>query len=521
MGAETQDSHGKLFVLVVPDVSVYDPAMSDSLFPEGRLIKAGFTVHLRIPFHPTEDGFPLKTFPVYSGTITTPDRKTIIVMEYAQHTWRIPLPSNKRVSKPKTLPRATSENFVDLRSAGSSFIDPSNSFHILDEIDNVDDEGYVPSYLTENRIEGCFQQRCELMLQRREMAEIYHTSHGHCNNRQTVLNLLAKGIECNHLQRYILAHRCDACDAAPGCRHHKVKATKKVKRKAKSIWKTAAPVATDIAPVVDSLPNPHVEQLDLELSTLTDAIDPTVTIAESLARLFQHTSKNPSDYPDITQMRNMSVIAKDTANYCIDTGTTGEGTTGRIVGSEGDTANANDTTPLFSPPGTDSRMDWGHACSLGCLPNLNKYFLLVMDKGTEYFVSYPTKTRASPLALLKQFVTLTSRKIRFLRIDCAKEFQSEEIREYCADNDVVLQLVVAYNHTMQARVEGAIGCVKQHSRTSLLHANKATRFWDDATKDFSIKRVYLWASTDTQGKLQTPHDCMQPAFFNTYKTFGS
>jgi len=133
-----------------------------------------------------------------------------------------------------------------------------------------------------------------------------------------------------------------------------------------------------------------------------------------------------------------------------------------------------------------------------------------------------------------------------LRIDGAKEFQSEEIREYCADNNVVLQLVVAYNHTMQARVEGAIGCVeiiidlpfgfpinniislgcvKQHSRTSLLHANKPTRFWDDATKDFSIKKVYLWASTDTQGKLQTSHDRMQPAFFGTYKTvavpFGS
>ena len=42
MGAETQDSHGKPFVLVVPDVSVYDPAMSDSLIPVGRLIEAGF-----------------------------------------------------------------------------------------------------------------------------------------------------------------------------------------------------------------------------------------------------------------------------------------------------------------------------------------------------------------------------------------------------------------------------------------------------------------------------------------------
>ena len=119
-------------------------------------------------------------------------------------------------------------------------------------------------------------------------------------------------------------------------------------------------------------------------------------------------------------------------------------------------------------------------------------------------MSFPTKTRASPLALLKQFVTLTGRKIRYLRIDGAKEFESNIIREYCADNNVVPQLVVAYNHTMQARVEGAIGCVKQHSRTSFLHANKPTRFWDDATKDFSIKKVYLWASTELTASFRHP-----------------
>jgi len=151
-----------------------------------------------------------------------------------------------------------------------------------------------------------------------------------------------------------------------------------------------------------------------------------------------------------------------------------------------------------------------------------------MDNGTEYFWFFATKTRASPLALLKQFVTLTGRKICYLRIKGAKEFQSDEfqsdeIEEYFAENDVELQLVVAYNRTMQARVEGAIGCVKQNNRTSLLHSNKSTRLWDDATKDFSIKKAYLWASPDTCGKLQTPHDRMQPAFFGTYKIvpFGS
>jgi len=59
----------------------------------------------------------------------------------------------------------------------------------------------------------------------------------------------------------------------------------------------------------------------------------------------------------------------------------------------------------------------------------------------------------------------------------------------------------------------------------LLHANKPTRFWDDATKDFSVEKVYLWASPDTHGKLEKPHDHMQPDFFGTYKNiavpFGS
>jgi len=51
-------------------------------------------------------------------------------------------------------------------------------------------------------------------------------------------------------------------------------------------------------------------------------------------------------------------------------------------------------------------MDWGNACSLGCLSDLSRYFLLVMNKGTKYFVSFTTKNRASQLALLKQLVTL-------------------------------------------------------------------------------------------------------------------
>jgi len=111
----------------------------------------------------------------------------------------------------------------------------------------------------------------------------------------------------------------------------KVKATTKAKRRSKSTSKTAAPVGTAIATAFDSQ-NPITEHLDLEFSTIRDAIDPTVTITESLARCFQHTSKNPLDYPDITQMRNMSDTAKDPADPGI---------------GEGATTITNTTAPLF------------------------------------------------------------------------------------------------------------------------------------------------------------------------------
>ena len=103
-------------------------------------------------------------------------------------------------------------------------------------------------------------------------------------------------------------------------------------------------------------------------------------------------------------------------------------------------------------------------------------------------MTYPTNTRASPLDLLKQYVTTTGRNPRYIRVDSTKDFTSQKVVDYCRDNDIILQVVVAYNHTMQARVEGEIGCSKQHSRIALLPANKPTRFWDHATEDVTIKK---------------------------------
>ena len=65
---------------------------------------------------------------------------------------------------------------------------------------------------------------------------------------------------------------------------------------------------------------------------------------------------------------------------------------------------------------------------------------------------------------------------------------------------------------MQARVEGAIGYVQQHSRVAMLAAKVPTRFGSQATTDFVHKKNYLWYSEDTSGKWSTAHERMQPAY---------
>ena len=107
------------------------------------------------------------------------------------------------------------------------------------------------------------------------------------------MNLQASGIEFKHLKRYILAHRCDACEVAPGRRDHKVEA----KRKFMSTPSSSTTIAPATATATETS-NPLTENLDLEFSTITHAVDLTVTMIKSFARLqgFQCTSMNPSDY---------------------------------------------------------------------------------------------------------------------------------------------------------------------------------------------------------------------------------
>jgi len=202
MGAETIDQHGKSFILFVPDVTVYDPGMSDSLISAGRLMEAGYNVNFRIIDDAFTDGFAPATFPLYGGSITTLDNLTLIVMEYAGHTWR--LPKVRAISKSVPVTAPSPEDSEDI----VCFTDVStcNSFAGLPDIFDHDDEAHVPDFLSTERVEECMQQLFELMCRNRKEAMTIHRAHGHPNDRTLLLNLEAADLPYKNFEALHFSH---------------------------------------------------------------------------------------------------------------------------------------------------------------------------------------------------------------------------------------------------------------------------------------------------------------------------
>ncbi len=94
---------------------------------------------------------------------------------------------------------------------------------------------------------------------------------------------------------------------------------------------------------------------------------------------------------------------------------------------------------LMSPPSSTARgntclnicrsiygctsADFADCCQIG--RSGDRWFMLMVDKTTEYVSWYTTKTRSKPLALLKEYLTFTGRKIRYLHMDNVKEIHWE------------------------------------------------------------------------------------------------
>jgi hypothetical protein len=343
MGCETIDANGRPFTLLVPDESVSDPNLTDSLIPVGRLKEAGFQVSFRIPVEAHLDGVDLTVYPKYGGKIITPnpDSRTIF-MEYEDATWRLPKPTIalKRVLPTMLVDHATLNGFSILAEQRSSN-EQSNTAHLSTR--NEED-----------------QRKFELMCRRQKEAAILHESYGHRNPTSLVKDLKAAGIPIKHLQRYLHAHKCKYCDANLGRASYYCKSAKQ----------------------------PGGEEL--VLSTIVDPLSPTTPITQSLANEHEVTSVPPTN----TMLRPFKTVlsqgplAKELAHKMADL----EATVKQLGTTE-------DAEPNCSPAGTDLRIDWADACSLGRTGE--RYFLLIVDKDTEYLANFNTKSRHGEPGVVK------------------------------------------------------------------------------------------------------------------------
>jgi hypothetical protein len=87
-------------------------------------------------------------------------------------------------------------------------------------------------------------------------------------------------------------------------------------------------------------------------------------------------------------------------------------------------------------------MDYTDSCHIG--RSGNRYFLVFVDKTTEYIQNYNTKTHSNPtpLTLLKSFITFTVKVPRYVCKEGAKEFHSAEMLDFYQDDKVVIHPVM-------------------------------------------------------------------------------
>ena len=95
--------------------------------------------------------------------------------------------------------------------------------------------------------------------------------------------------------------------------------------------------------------------------------------------------------------------------------------------------------------------------------------------------------------------------------------------DFWSKSDIILQPVVAYNHhDTMCRVEGAIGCSKQHSRVALVCTNAPACFWPDATDDFTWKKKSvgkMWRTWWVVNCQQSHATCLCRLIQNCWHTF--
>ena len=103
-------------------------------------------------------------------------------------------------------------------------------------------------------------------------------------------------------------------------------------------------------------------------------------------------------------------------------------------------------------------MDFAHSISMGY--HNEKYYLVFVVGGVNFLWATSRTTHLAPQDILRDFLATSGIKVGKVLVDC--EFESTAFSAFCKSKGISICMATAYNHTMQAKIEGAIRICKEH-----------------------------------------------------------
>lgn len=159
---------------------------------------------------------------------------------------------------------------------------------------------------------------------------------------------------------------------------------------------------------------------------------------------------------------------------------------------------------------TKRRLERVHIDLCGPIPNSlggNRYFLLIIDEHTHYHWVEILPKKSDALARLQKWKLEAERetdlKLRYLKSDRGKEFDSREFKEWLESEGITHEMSAPYEHEQNGLAERGIRNVSQRAMCQLFGANMSQGFWPYAVKN----AVYLInRSPTTTLKNKTPFE---------------
>lgn len=135
--------------------------------------------------------------------------------------------------------------------------------------------------------------------------------------------------------------------------------------------------------------------------------------------------------------------------------------------------------------GYDLHVDHAHSIAVGI--HQERVYLVMAASGIDFLWVAQSKYKSNPEAYIEEFIRMTRLNIRRIRMDDASELaRSSTFKAWAASSCITLCPSPGYQHTFQARAEGAVRICKAHVRCIMKDCNAPFRFWPYALRHFCL-----------------------------------